>query len=85
MQRMGDPPFHRPARGDQRLGGNEAAEDARSPVVRAEAPKEVEIEGLEVEPLEKTSELGHAAELARQFALRLDGMWGHRSLDTYTL
>ena len=85
MQGVGNPPLHRPARCDQRLGRDEATEDARPAVVRAEAAKEIQIEGLEVEPPQEAVELGHTAELARQFGDPEDGMWGRRSLDTYTL
>jgi hypothetical protein len=33
--------------------------------VRAEAPKEIDIEQLEIESLKKAAKLGHAAEIAR--------------------
>ena len=70
MERVRDPPLHRAACGDQRLGCHEAAEDAWPAVVRAEATKEIEVERLEIEPLEEAVEFGHVAELARQFDRR---------------
>ena len=85
MQGVGNPPLHRAACGDQRLCRDEPTKDARPPIVRAEPSKEIEIERLEVEAAEEAVELGHAAELARQFGHPSRRMWVRRRLDTYTL
>ena len=50
---MGGTAFDRAAGRDERLRGNEAAEDSRATVVRAESAKEIDIEQLQVEALEK--------------------------------
>jgi len=34
--------------------------------MRAESPEEVDVEGLEIEPIEEAIELGHAGAIARQ-------------------
>jgi hypothetical protein len=50
---MCDAALDRPARRDQRLRSNEAAENSRATVVRTESAKEIGIERLQIEALEK--------------------------------
>ena len=73
VQRMCGAAFDRPACRNERLRGHEAAENSRAAIVGAESTKEIGIERLQVEPLEKAVEVGHPGELARD--LRGRG-WG---------
>lgn len=54
---MCDAAFDRPARGDERLGGDEASKNSRATVVRTESAEEIGIQPLQVEPLEKAVEM----------------------------
>ena len=50
---MRDPPFDRPAGCNERLRGDEAAEDSRATVVWTESAEEIGVEPLQIEPLKK--------------------------------
>lgn len=63
---MGDATLDGAARRNQRLRRDEASENARAAIVRAEPAEQIEVEGLEIEPIEETIELGHAAAIARR-------------------
>ena len=54
---MCDAAFDRPARRDERLCSNEAAENSRAPIVGTESAKEIDIERLQIEALEKAAEV----------------------------
>ena len=53
---MRDPALDRPTSRDQRLGGDQPTEDAGSPVMRAEPAIQIDVELLQVEPLEQTAQ-----------------------------
>ena len=57
VKRVSDSAFHRTTRSDQRLSRHEPAEDPRPSIVRAETPEEIDVERLEIEPVEKAAEL----------------------------
>jgi hypothetical protein len=50
------------------LRSHEAAKNSRTSIVGRESAEEIDIERFEIEPLEKTGELRHPGELARDFA-----------------
>jgi hypothetical protein len=54
---MGDATLNRPARRDERLGGDEAAENPRAAIVGTESAKKIDVERLQVEPREKAFEI----------------------------
>ena len=63
---MCDAALDRSARCDERLRSDQAAENPRPTVVGTESTKEIAIEKLQIEALEKAGEVGHPGELARQ-------------------
>lgn len=56
MERVRDPPVDRATRRDERLRRDEPPEDSGASVVRAEPAEEVDVEKLEIEPIQEAVE-----------------------------
>ena len=63
---MGEPVFHGPRRGDERMRRDQAPKDAGPPILRAESAKKIEVQPLQIEPFAQVFE-AHARLLARDF------------------
>lgn len=64
---MRAPVVDRPARGDDRLCSNEPAKNSRSSVVGCVATKQIHVQALEIEPLQKGCNRCHCLLVARGF------------------